>query len=121
MSINRGSYLRRLIKESEFSITEISGIIGVGRNTIYRWMDKPNLPLRKLQKVAQVIGVDISTEFPEILKLEEKKRKDLLEEERNDQTLTMKTKYMLLLEKHAQLLEELSELKEEVAHYKKKE
>ena len=93
-------------------------MLDICRNTIYRWMNKPNLQLRKLQKIAEVLGADISTELPEILKIEEEKRKSILEAERDDETITMKTKYLLLLEKHTHLLEELSQLKEEVAKYK---
>ncbi|MEX1002385.1 MAG: helix-turn-helix domain-containing protein [Crocinitomicaceae bacterium] len=118
MGVHRGTYIRNLIKESEYSITEVADRLSVGRNTLYRWMDHKQLPFLKMLKIANVLGVDISLDFPEVEKLEAEKKKRLLEREVNDDSLTIKTKYMLLLEKHTQLLEELSSLKEEVIRYR---
>lgn len=118
MSIHRGLYIKNLIKESEYSISELAERINVGRNTVYRWMDNEKLSLVKMIRIAKAIDIDISIDFPEVERIEAEKRKKLLAEESSDDNVTMKTKYMLLLEKHTFLLEELSQLKEEMAKYK---
>ena len=118
MAIHRGAYIKNLIKDSEYSITEIANLVGVGRNTIYRWMNDETLPLPKMLRIAQKLGVDISFDFPKIEKLKNEQTKQLLQNESEDDNLSIKTKYMLLLERHAELLEEVSALKEEIAVYK---
>ena len=118
MSMHRGRYIKNLIKENEFSISEVAKRISVSRNTIYRWINSEKLQFVKMMKVADAINVDISIDFPEMERIKTDQKKKLLAEDRTDESITIKTKYMRLLEKHTSLLEEYSQLKEEMAKYR---
>ena len=76
-------------------------------------MENKELPLTKILKLADALGVDISADFPKV------ERMRYLNSKKNpDQDSGIQSKYISLLEKHAQLLEELNVLKEEIAKYK---
>lgn len=119
MAIHRGAYVRKLIEESELTITEIADRLSVGRNTLYRWMENDRLPLTKMLKLAEVLSVDITPDFPKAGKLKGHEKSSATETQQEEE-ISVKAKYLSLLEKHAQLLEEISVLKEEISRYKSK-
>lgn len=106
---HRGQYMKQLIKKSGSNFNDVHFGLAIGRTTLYRWLQDPNLSFINMAKIAEFIGEDISQDFPKAIKAIEFERSKEFNNEMDPQTI--REKYFALLEKHNELLEKYMMLK----------
>lgn len=71
--IDKGAVLKKAVKNSGISITEVAKRAGYGRVTYYLHIANPDLKLDVLYKYAIAINYDFRDEIPEMVKYYERK------------------------------------------------
>lgn len=61
--MNMVEWIKKKVEDSRFNYDDIAEEIGVSRTTIYRWLNNPKLSAARCKKIADVIGVDLTTQF----------------------------------------------------------
>lgn len=107
MENNRGAIIAKLIEDNGMRLQEVAEQLGIGRTTIWRWMNDPKLSLKKMNRVADLFGVN-NYSFSKLAYPDGEKK--IVEEE----TIEIKDKYVLILEQNNRLIKENSELKEKL-------
>jgi transcriptional regulator with XRE-family HTH domain len=76
--IDRGTILKKAVKDSGITITEVARRAGYGRVTYYLHIENSDLKLDILDKYATAIGYDFRDEIPEMVEYYERKRENSL-------------------------------------------
>lgn len=63
MNTNRVEWLKKKVENSKFTYDDIAEEIGINRTTVFRWLNNPSLSDARMKKIADVIGIDLTTEF----------------------------------------------------------
>lgn len=101
--MHRGSYIKNKIKEQGFSVEDVLVGAGLSRSTIYKFFENENLPYAKMKRIADVIKLDLTKDFPETkLMYQEEKPTDY------------RILYLNELEKNRSLELQLAECKEKL-------
>lgn len=53
--MNIGELLRTAIEHSSYTPKEVGRVVGLGENTIYRWMASPNLDLKAIMRIHKAV------------------------------------------------------------------
>ncbi|TWR28842.1 hypothetical protein FPZ43_11265 [Mucilaginibacter pallidiroseus] len=103
MSKRDGQILEAQIRRSSYSISEIAGLMGVDRRTIYNLFSTKDVKTEYIIQIGNLIKYDFSYDFPNKVKHTDFNFKPLpasSEENRNN----WKDRYIELLEKYTKLL-----------------
>lgn len=110
--MHRGNYIQKKIKESGISLTVLSEKMDIARTTLYSWMSKSDMPYNKMMQIADIIKIDITQDFPEIINDSVSHLRSGSDKVDFNTYFNLKEKYTLLLEKYSMIQEELKTLKE---------
>ena len=125
---HRGEIVEKAVRESGYSITNVSKKLNISRNTLYNKFSDPNLNDEFLLKISDIIHVDFSVYIPELNKVDKFSdvSKSVFKEKNFKDYKALYTKYTSLLEKHNELLRflikmandnELQTLKREISSF----
>lgn len=101
--MHRGEWIHNKMKEIGYSVDRMSIELSVGRTTLWRWLNDENLPFLKMKRIADIMKVDLRSEFPETSEIYGTNSKDY------------ETLYLKELERVRELQEELEECRRKVA------
>jgi hypothetical protein len=105
--VHRGQLLKRIVKNSDLSITTIAKRAGYSRATYYNHIEVKSLSLGILERYGNALGHDFSMEIPEISQIKSfTEREPLSIQEAIMQRDQWRSKYFELIEKYKTLLEE---------------
>lgn len=63
---HRGKFIQQVIESRGVKITQLAGMIGKNRITLYNWFKEPNLPAKDIKLIGNAIGYDFRSDFPEL-------------------------------------------------------
>jgi len=110
--MHRGEYLKNLIKQNGESVSSVAAGTGIGRTTVHRYINDPDLRIDKLVAISQFLGVDISKEINGA-----KEYYDRIEKEEgfnvDVKNISLQQKYMGLMEKYTKLQSDYIQLQKE--------
>jgi transcriptional regulator with XRE-family HTH domain len=101
MEIHMGQLLEKVIRKKGLNISKLAKAIGVDRRSVYNWFTEAQLKPGVLERIAEVIGHDFSSDVPKAII----KNPELIEDDkelRDDEY--WKDKYIDLLERYSDLL-----------------
>lgn len=112
---HEGAALLEIISRTKFTKEEIADALGIHRRTIYLWASKEKLDSRTIDKVGDVIGVDIRATMPLVFAghitpvaiKKSKKAKTTLDNSMAE----------YWREKHREAMDEINDLKEQLLKY----
>lgn len=91
--MNNGEWLRQQLDNQGFNIDEAAYRAGVGRSTLWRWLNNPDLDKKRMKIVADAIGIDLRDSLEGFDSFYEKA----------PETVDYKKKYVELLEENRDL------------------
>ena len=97
--MHRGEWIKDQIKDRGYSLDILAEQLQIARTTLWRMTKAEDLPFYKMKLIADGIGIDLRSTFPETVSMYERKEKD----------------YRSLYQKS---LEEIAELREDLEKYK---
>lgn len=60
MSVHHGNRLKYLIEKNKLNVVQIAANLNVARGTLYNYFAQEEIPRKKLLKVCEAAGIDIS-------------------------------------------------------------
>ncbi len=115
--IDRGSILKKAVKDSGIPITEVARRAGFGRVTYYSHIANPDLKLDILDKYATAINYDFRDKIPEMVEYYERKRESnlsIFEKIETDRNF-WRDEYARILKEKNELLRRIDILEEKLS------
>jgi hypothetical protein len=97
--IHRGEIVEKVVRRSGLSLTKLANKLEISRKTLYNKFDSASLSYRFIQEIGRAIHYDFSLDFPEMPK------EDHAIGKKDNDLISLESKYSNLLEKHIKLLE----------------
>lgn len=101
MEIHMGQLLEKVIRKKGLNISKLAKAIGVDRRSMYNWFAEPELKPGVIEKIAEVIDHDFTSEVP-TARIKDPELIAANKELRDDEY--WKDKYIDLLERYSDLL-----------------
>jgi len=97
--MHRGEWLKNRIDALGYNVDSVADELQVVRTTVWRWLQKEEMPFTKMKMVADVLNIDLREDFPETSFLYKKTKQDY------------ELLYLKEVKKNQELQEQLSDYK----------
>jgi len=74
--MHRGEWLKNRIDALGYNVYSVADELQVVRTTVWRWLQKEEMPFTKMKMVADVLNIDLREDFPETSFLYKKTKQD---------------------------------------------
>lgn len=64
--LDRGKLLEKKIRQSGMALQDLAKALGITRQTLYKWFDKPDLHQKYFRQVGEIIGYSFAKDLPEL-------------------------------------------------------